>query len=388
MKGSWRLFRIAGIDVRVHVTFLFVVALFAFEFGQRHGKTGVAFGVAAALSLFACVTLHEFGHSLVAQRFGIQVKEIVLLPIGGMARLLGEPKKPLHELLIAAAGPAVNVALAFVFLGLLRVDPAKASDEAFWIGLLSTPTPHALIGWLFLNNLYLAAFNLIPAFPLDGGKVLRAVLWFFVGRDRATRVAVRIAQVLSLGLVLLGILTGPQWTWILLGGLIFFWASQERLSSQASEVLAELSAGEVCNPGAQTLSPGDDLGDALDLILRTAQGSFPVVHGSGLVGVVLREDALAAASRAGLRTPVGALMRRDLPVCPSDAPLALVREQLQITGRPVVVVEGQRFLGVLSAADVVRISEASARLAAAGIRRPKGSTPPPGRDVSPSQSLP
>ncbi len=198
MRGSFRLLRIAGIDLRVHFTFPLVLLLGAVQWGDRHGAAGALFGVVLMLALFACVVLHELGHSLVARRLGIPVREIVLLPIGGVAMLVRTPRRPLHELLIAAAGPVVSGLLALAFAGLLAgaypglglVDARRLVDPQ-----LAVPALRTLLAWLLTANLGLLLFNLIPAFPMDGGRMLRALLATFLGFQRATRIAATLGQI-------------------------------------------------------------------------------------------------------------------------------------------------------------------------------------------------
>jgi Zn-dependent protease len=193
VSWSLRLGSVSGIAIRVHFTFALLLAAFASHLAEKQGTRGALFGVMLVLCLFACVVLHELGHGLVAQRLGVTVREIVLLPIGGVARLQSEPKKPLHELLIALAGPFVNVVLALgAFLALQgsAIPPLETlSDDA-----LTTPSAHAVLLILLYSNLTLAAFNMLPALPMDGGRVLRALLSFFFGQVRATNIAAGLAQ--------------------------------------------------------------------------------------------------------------------------------------------------------------------------------------------------
>lgn len=371
MRGSPRVARVFGIDVRVHFTFVFVLLLVAAEFGGRHGLRGALFGALSTVLLFVCITLHELGHSLVAQRFGVTVREIVLLPIGGVARMSREPTRPLHELLIALAGPLVNLVIV---VGLASALAARLSpvvpDQAFVWSELEKLGPNALLITLLAGNLMLAVFNLLPAFPMDGGRVLRALLSFWLGRQRATVIAAGIGQVLAIGIAVLGIV-GANPIFVLVGAFVFFGAGQERSTSRAQEILAQLTAGEVCSSSAQTLAPGDDLGDVVDHALRSSQTLFPVVYGTELIGVVLRDDALAAAERLGLRASVRQVLRRGLPACEAATPLLVVRDQIAESGHPVVIVDGQRLLGILGAEDLARISQLASRLVTAGIRRPE-----------------
>ncbi len=369
VRGSFRIARLFGIEIRVHLTFFLLVAYSALVEGRQGVRAGV-FAVLSVLALFACVTLHELGHSLVARRFGAHVRDIILLPIGGMTRMLREPTRPLAELLTALAGPFVNFAIAVVIAVVLVQRLGAPPDKAYWLYQIEHPSREALFALLLPMNVFLALFNMLPALPMDGGRVLRAILSFFLGRSRATTIAAALGQVFGVGLALAG-LAGGWPGLVLIGALVFFGAAQERNLGVASEVLLELTAGEVCNPAAQALAPGDDLGEVLDHALRTPQAFFPVVYGSDLIGVVLRDEAVFAASRLGLRANISQVVRRNLPLCAADTPLLEVRERVLQAGLPVVVVDGPRLLGILGPEDLARITAVSARLASAGIRRPR-----------------
>lgn len=374
MKWSYRLLRVADIDIRVHATFALALLLGAFQFGMGYGARGALFGVLFVIALFICVTLHELGHSLVAQRFGSTVREIVLLPIGGVAKLLREPTRPLHELLVAVAGPLVNVVIAlglFIALGLDVERLAEPNYQAQIAPLFEPPEFSALFGWLLLGNVSLAVFNMIPAFPMDGGRVFRAILSFGLGRARATLIATVVGQLLAVLLIVVAIVSLESPILALIGLFVFFGASQEKQYGRAVQVLDDLSAGDVCDPHATHLSPIDDLGDVVDHALRTGQSLFPVVHGSELLGVVLREEALRAAARVGLRASVQVVLRRDFSMLDARVPISEVRVRIADTGFPVVVTDRQRFVGVLGIEDLSRIVALAARLASAGIRRPK-----------------
>jgi predicted transcriptional regulator len=253
---------------------------------------------------------------------------------------------------------------------------AQLANEAYWLAEMEKLGPNALLFWLLAGNLVLAIFNLLPAFPMDGGRALRALLSMWLGRTRATTIAAGIGQLLAIAIAVLGML-GPNPILVLVGLFVFFGAGQERVASRAHEMLAQLSAGEVCSPAAQTLSPADALGDVVDHALRSNQALFPVLYGSELMGVVLREDALGAAERFGLRASVRQVLRRGLPVCEAATPLLEIRDRITETGQPVVIVEGARLLGVLGAEDIARISQVSSRLVTAGIRRPDLPAPEP-----------
>jgi Zn-dependent protease/CBS domain-containing protein len=370
MRGSLRFARLFGIDIFVHPTFALLLVLIAIESAASHGARGAFYGLLNVFGLFACVTFHELGHSLVARRFGGQVRQIVLLPIGGVARMSREPTRPLHELLIAIAGPLVNVVIAAGLFAAFVAQLGKVPDEATWMAAVSQPGPKALWLTLIAGNVTLAVFNLIPAFPMDGGRVLRALLSFWIGRVRATTIAVTIGQLLAFALLGYAILNANPWL-ALLAAFVFFSAGQEKQSARAGDMLANFTVGELVNGKAEALSPADSIGDVVDQALRSGQILFPVVNGTQLIGVVHRDEAFAAAAKIGLRANVAHVVRRALPVFPAQTPVLTVRDNMAEFGLPVVVIDGDRFLGVVGSEDLARINDLASRLSAAGIRRPE-----------------
>ncbi len=357
MSWSFRFARVFGIDLKVHATFVLVLVLGAVQWGAPHGAGGALFGVLLMLALFACVLLHELGHSLAARGFGVPTREIVLLPIGGVALLSRMPRKPMQELLIAAAGPAVNVVIlgallpvagfAMVAAGL---DPRAGADAL--LTAAKTPSLEAFLFWLTSANFFLVAFNLIPAFPLDGGRMLRAALAFRLPHARATRIAASVGQVLALGLGLLGILGGD----LLLAFValfIFLGAGSENFQVQAGDLLARLRAGEAYNRHALALTPSDTVGKAVDYILTSYQPDFAVVDRDELLGVVTRDGLLHALAGGRAETAVSWVMDRDVPHVDASVSLADVRQTLAERGKRLAAVEaGGRFLGLVSLEDI------------------------------------
>lgn len=277
MKWSFRLTRVAGIDIKVHATFGLILLLGAIQWGVPHGAPGAAFGVLAMLFLFACVVLHELGHSLVARAFHIPVREILLLPIGGVAKLEKNPEKPVHELLIALAGPAVNVVLALVLFAAVDGATLKTLDAKGLTGEGPlAPTAQTLVLWLLAANVSLAVFNMIPAFPLDGGRVLRALLAMGMGFPKATRTAAAIGQLLAVGLGMWAVLAGQLFV-ALIAFFVFVGAGQEQAEEQARSVLSTLRVGDAYNKHALTLCPGDRVSRVVDYILTSYQPDFAVL---------------------------------------------------------------------------------------------------------------
>lgn len=191
MRWSYKVARVAGIDVKIHVTFLLVLGYFGLIYWQQGGFWGAVTGIAFTLLLFLCVLLHEFGHAFAARVYGIRTPDITLLPIGGVARLERMPDKPSQELVVAIAGPAVNVLLAAILLFFLASGVHRADLSGI------EQTGGGLLENLLLVNVVLVAFNAIPAFPMDGGRVLRALLAMMIGHAQATVIAARIGQGLA-----------------------------------------------------------------------------------------------------------------------------------------------------------------------------------------------
>jgi Zn-dependent protease len=392
MHWSFRLLRVAGIEVRVHFTFFLILLLAAVQFGAPHGAPGAAFGVLLMLLLFACVTLHELGHALVARRFGIGVKQIVLLPIGGVALFDRNPEKPLHELLIAAAGPLVNVVIALglavvlfgtAFGGKLHpldtrgqvvteesaaVAPAGAPQPpaAPAAGSTRVPAPSTgtLLLWLLQANVGLVLFNLIPAFPMDGGRMFRALLACFVPHARATRIAAGLGQILAVGLAVIGVVNG-QFVLALVAAFIFFGAGAEVGQSRAGAILRTLRVGDAYNKHALTLSPSDTVAQVVDYVLTSYQPDFAVVHGGRLLGVVTRDDLLRTLATELEDVYVAGIMAREVVRVPPDVSLDEVQRVLAEAGaRVAAVFAGEEYLGLVSRDDI-----AEALLVAAYLRQ-------------------
>ncbi|MEW6367023.1 MAG: site-2 protease family protein [Acidobacteriota bacterium] len=354
MKWSFTVARVAGIDIKIHATFVIIIALGAFQWGDQHGVRGAVFGAVLMALLFICVILHELGHSIVAQYFGLPVREIVLLPIGGVARMEKNPTKPLHELLIAIAGPMVNVVIAGVLLVVTGATGAVGSLDARGLvaGQPMAPSLPLLLLWLLAANVSLAVFNMIPAFPMDGGRVLRAALAMAVGFSRGTRIASTVGQVLAVGLGLFAILTGHLLlTFIAI--FVFLGAGQERAEEQARTVLTTLQVGDAYNKYALTLSPGDHVSKVVDYLLTSYQPDFAVLQGSALLGVVSREDVLRALATETADVYVAGIMDREVLSVPPETPLDDLRRAMQEKGVRIAAVHSEdRYLGLVSAEDI------------------------------------
>lgn len=356
MNWSYRLLTVAGIAIKIHITFFLILPLGALPWFGPYGLPGALFGILLILLLFACVTLHELGHSVAAKYFDIPVREIILLPIGGVAFLQRLPDKPMHELIIALAGPLVNVVIAALLLiitgassvlGIL--DPNSLVQMQ---GSLPPPSLTTLLRWLFQANIALVVFNMIPAFPLDGGRALRAILAMSMTQQRATTIASNIGQVLAIGLGLIGVL-GGNFLLVLVAVFIFFGAGQENRAGQARAVLTTLRVGDAYNKHALRLDIGDRVSQVVDYILTSYQPDFAVMQGNNPIGIVTREDVLRSLDTTSQDVYVTGIMQREIVKVDASATLDAVRELMaEKNVRVVAVYDGLAYLGLVSLEDI------------------------------------
>ncbi|MFN2565892.1 MAG: site-2 protease family protein [Gemmatimonadaceae bacterium] len=354
MRWSWRVGRLAGIDVHVHATFwllLVWVALLRYRVGGS--LAAVLPELVFILAVFAIIVLHELGHALTARRFGIATRDITLLPIGGVARLERMPREPRQELLIALAGPAVNVALAAVLYLVLAVG-GRASPVADVAALDDRFLGRALIERLVGLNLWLAAFNLLPAFPMDGGRVLRAALAMRTGNyARATEQAARIGRAFALLFGFLGLFVVENPFLVFVALFVWLGAAGEAAAVQTSSTLAGIPVRQVMITDVRTLAPNDPLERAVRYVLDGFQQDFPVVADGQVVGVLTRAALLRALAERGPSAAVAAAMQRDFRAASPDEPVEEVLTRLETCGcHAMPVVRGRELLGVLTTENV------------------------------------
>lgn len=326
MRYSLHIARIAGIDVKIHLTFFLLLAFIASVYYRHGGSAAAIDGVLFVSLVFLSVLLHEFGHALAARRFGIRTPDITLLPIGGLARLERIPENPKQELVIAIAGPLVNVAIAavlYVFLGLTGGLPHPSTIEQAGVSM-----PLRLL----TANVVLVLFNLIPAFPMDGGRVLRAFLAMRMEYARATNIAATIGQALAFLFGTWGLLHSPPIPMLVLVAVfVFLGAGQEAALAQLRSASAGLPVSSAMVTQFVSLPRQAALHDAVDALLQTAQHEFPVIDGSGAVsGILTRDDLIVALRKSGADTPVAEVMRVKVPAVhhsmPMDRALMLIQE--------------------------------------------------------------
>jgi Zn-dependent protease/predicted transcriptional regulator len=302
-------------------------------------------GILFILILFGFVVLHEFGHALTARRFGIKTRDITLYPIGGVARLERMPDKPIQELWVALAGPAVNVVIAALLIGWLVLTRTLAP-----LADLSLTTG-SFVERLMIVNLSLVLFNLIPAFPMDGGRVLRALLALRLEYTRATQIAATIGRGLALLFGIIGLFTNPSLLFI----AFFVWigAGQEASMVQMKSALGGIPTRRVMLTDYQILSPHDSLSRAVQLILSGSQTDFPVVEDDIVVGVLTRNDIIAALPRHGQNAPVSSIMRRDFQVVDANEMIDVAFLRLQTCNcHTMPVTQDAKLVGLLTTENV------------------------------------
>jgi Zn-dependent protease/predicted transcriptional regulator len=293
--------RLAGIDIQIHATFLLIIAWVGFSYYLANGTLqAVVAGIAFLLAMFLCVVLHELGHALAARRFGIQTRDITLLPIGGVARLERMPEKPMQELWVALAGPAVNIIISAALLVVLLVTGTFPTMNALSI------TGGAFLERLLVVNLFLAFFNLIPAFPMDGGRVVRALLATRLPYTRATQIAATLGQVLAFVFGFIGLFTNPFLVFIAF--FVYIGAAQEASLVQMKSALSGIPVSQAMLTEFRLLNEGEPLSRAVELLMSTTQQDFPVLSGERVVGVLTRKSLVDALRRLGQNAPVSAAM--------------------------------------------------------------------------------
>jgi len=353
MKWSWTIGRVAGIKLRVHATFLILLAWLALvDYRETGTAAGALRGTLFMLALFGSVLLHELGHAVAARRFGVATRDITLLPIGGVARLDHIPEKPKQELAIALAGPAVTIIIALGMGLALRVAglPMILTEDA-----IAHSNAHgnagAFLAQLMWVNVTLLLFNLLPAFPMDGGRVLRALLALRKDYLRATEIAARVGRAFALLFGVVGLLYNPFLVLIAL----FIWVSAAAESSALHErfALSGVQVNRLMIRDVRTLAPSDTLNEALRHVLSGFQHDFPVVEAEKVVGVLTRSALLAGLAKNGAESLVSASMETSFRTAEPDEPVnqALVRLR-ECRCRTLPVLSGGRLCGLLTAENV------------------------------------
>jgi stage IV sporulation protein FB len=358
MSWSIPLATVAGTTIRLHLTFLLLLAWVAALYGAEGGVAAALDGVLFICLVFLCVVLHEFGHIAAARWYGIRTPDITLLPIGGVARLERMPERPGREIVVALAGPAVNVviaALLFMLLGARFDLDDMAQIEAAQL---------TLVGRLAAINALLVLFNMIPAFPTDGGRVLRALLAYRMGRVRATKTAAVMGQLFAGLFVIVGLMGNPFLA--LIGVFLFLAGGAESQEVSLRAAVRGLRVGDAMILRFESLGPHSVAEDASRLMLLTTQQEFPVLDDDGrLRGMVTREALIGALRETGPQTPVARFMATEVPMAQAGDPLDDLVDSLRASpSRTVAVADPSgRFLGYVSRenlAELMMVVEARA----------------------------
>jgi len=375
---SATLFKLFGIEVRVHWSFVLILAYgaFAYSSGAANVLIGALYGILVILLLFVCVTLHEFGHALVAKYYKVNVPHITLLPIGGVASLERMPDKPLQEFLIAIAGPLVNFVIAVLLFPLLlllrgfQTGSLTYNNVGEFINQIQSPGVVNLLVYLVVTNLALGIFNLLPAFPMDGGRILRALLAMAIAYVDATRIAVFVGRIMAALFALWGILNGNIFL-LLIAFFIYVGGGSEREAVESRAVLRNIVAEQALTHNAVNLYTSERVDRAVDLIMNSYQTDYPIMDLSGkFVGVLTRARLIRALKEVGPEARVVDVMLKaeEVPICGPTQDLSVVWETMVTKGSRVVAIKrGNQFLGLLTLDDISEVFQVyGAKLAGPG----------------------
>ncbi len=347
MGWSLTIGRIAGTDIRLHFTFLLFLAWIGISDYLAGGAAAAVDSVVFLILVFLCVTLHEFGHIAMGRRFGIRTPQVILSPIGGIASMERMPEKPMQELLVAIAGPLVNVVIAILLVAVFGLGLDRVAATGFEQATLADR--------LLIVNVTLVLFNLVPAFPMDGGRVLRALLAMKMGAQRATAAAARVGQAFAFLFVALGLFYNP--ILMLVGFFIYFAAAAEEQTAAFTGFASRLKVKDAMEPTTELLPADAPLSHAIEALLSSPQKEFAVVDADGRVAGMLDRDAMILALRdQGAMVPVGQVMRPSTPLF-QDEPLASAYTRMRNAGAraEVVLDPSGRVTGILTNENIAEM---------------------------------
>jgi Zn-dependent protease len=347
MKWSLYIGRPAGIKVFIHWTFLLLVIWLSWmHLQQGHGLYEITIGLIFLAALFACVTFHEFGHALAARRYGIDTRDINLLPIGGVARLERMPEDPKQELIVAAAGPAVNVVIAAGLYFMILILGQGDMELGHHV------TGSNFLADLLVINIILVLFNLIPAFPMDGGRMLRALLAFKIKRARATRIAASVGQLLAIGFVFIGMFYNP---WLLFIGIfVFLGAGAEAGQVAATESLRGLKARDLVTTDFSALPQTASVSRAAAAFMESREPELVITDGERFVGIISYERIIDEMQKGHFDNPVVNLMKGQVQTLTPDALIYELLLQVQQSGQYIFpVLNEDRLAGVITHKDLI-----------------------------------
>ncbi len=339
--GSMGSFRLLGVPIRLHFTFVLLL-IFVVVTGFGSNQSGLNYAI-YLLALFAPVLAHEFAHAFTSRHYGIRTLEIVMFPIGGVSRLERNPK-PSEEFWISAAGPLVNLLISVgVFLYMyLSHQPISPRPVSFL-----EPSNSSVMDRIAEANLILAAFNIIPAFPMDGGRMLRAILAKFKPEEEATRVAAWSGRMLAISMGLYGLLYA-HFLLVFVAFFVYLGAAQESAASMGRSLTSGIPVRAAMLTEYHTLTHGNTIRDASNLLLATSQQDFPIVHSDQVIGLLGRNALLRAMATDGPESYVAGHMERSYTTLSPDMNLAEVLPLMAQSGACALVMDGERLLGMLT----------------------------------------
>lgn len=341
---TWNLGRIAGIPIRMHLTLVILLAWIAVSYALAGAGLGVtAIGLLLVLTIFAVIVVHELGHALVARRYGIATRDIMLLPVGGIASMERTPDKPSQELAVAVVGPLINLVIAgLLWAGIEIVGGSTRLSEVTSVG-------GAIATQLMWINVGLAVFNLLPAFPMDGGRALRALLAMRLGHERATNIAATLGRLFAVVIGIVGLFVNPLM--LLIAIVVWMGATQERALVHLKSVISGVPVSAAMLRRVESVTPEQPLEDAAALLVRGGLNQLPVIDHGKAVGVITRSDVATALANAGPDATVATAPQHHIvTVSPSDS-LDAVLDQLRQEPDSVALVldDGGVPVGVLTA---------------------------------------
>lgn len=349
MKWSLYIGKLFGIKIFIHWTFLLLIGWISFlDYSRSKDVFQVLISVVFIISVFVCIILHEIGHALIAQYFHYKTKDITLLPIGGMARMDELPEKPKEELLVSIAGPVVNLLIAAIIYPLIH----WFSDIPSFFTTLFVSGENFLYN-LFIVNIGLALFNMLPAFPMDGGRIFRAGLSFFMDRLTATNIAVKTGQVMAVLFFFIGIFYNPILTVISI--LIFLFAQTENDAVRGKYILSNYAVRDVMSKDIHSLSPNDTISDAMKSVLERNADHFLILENNKVIGTIDKKQILKALNTGGIDSIVRLYMNNRVLFFNADTAMDKVYSELYFSENAIFpVIENDLLVGII---DVNTIDE-------------------------------
>jgi Zn-dependent protease/predicted transcriptional regulator len=341
MKWSFQIGKLFGIPIRVHFTFLLLLLFIGIAGFKQGGSSGAIFGMVTIVFIFLCVVLHEVGHSLMAKHYGIVVRDIILLPIGGVSQMEEIPEDPKEEINISLVGPLVSFGLAILFFILAKLLHQSISFKSLSI------FGGNLLANLFWINLILGLFNLIPAFPMDGGRVLRGILATGMDSLKATKIAVGVGQAFAILLFFFGIFF--NWWMALIAIFIYLGAESEERMVAVRSSLGKSPVRLAMLTDIHTVSPEETIGQVLERICHGLQQDFPVVDEGEVIGILSREAIFSALHKHEKTALVKDVMQKDFVSTTEDASLSDIFKKMTAQKLSVIpVMKGKQLLGMIN----------------------------------------